>query len=44
MLKKNIEKLERKNRKTWVGLFTRKLPTKKEKLDRLENKYKRKEY
>lgn len=45
MLQKNIEKEERKKkRKTWVGLYTRKTPTKKEKLDRIDHKYnKRKE-
>ena len=45
MLQKNVEKEERKkNRKTWIGLYTRKTPTKKEKLDRIDRKYnKRKE-
>ncbi len=39
MLQKTKDKLERKNRKTWVGLYTRKTPTKKEKLNRVEKKY-----
>lgn len=45
MLQKNIDKEKRKKRlKTWVGFYTRKTPTKKEKLVRLERKYnKRKE-
>lgn len=43
MLQKNIEKLERKERKTWVGLYTRKTPTKKEKLERANKKYKGKD-
>jgi hypothetical protein len=44
MLQKNIDKQKRKNRKTWVGLYTRKTPTKKEKLERADKKYKGKEY
>lgn len=44
MLQKNIDKQKRKERKTWVGLYTRKTPTKKEKLDRVEKKYKEREY
>ena len=44
MLQKNIDKLERKNRKTWVGLYTRRTPTKKEKLEKTDKKYKGKEY
>ena len=44
MLQKTIEKLERKNRKTWAGLYTRKTPTKKDKLEKLNNKYRRKDY
>lgn len=45
MLQKNIDKEKRKKRpKTWSGLYTRKMPTKKEKLDRIDRKYnKRKE-
>ena len=43
MLQKNIEKEERKNRKTWQGFYTRKTPTKKELLTRMQNKHKRKE-
>jgi len=43
MLQKNVEKEERKkNRKTWIGLYTRKTPTKKEKLKRLDRKYNKK--
>ena len=30
MLQKNIDKQKRKERKTWVGLYSRKTPTKKE--------------
>lgn len=42
MLQKNIDKAERKSkRKTWVGLYTRKTPTKKELLERTKNKHKR---
>lgn len=41
MLKKNIEREERKNRKLWVGYYSRKTPTKKEKLDRIDRKYRR---
>jgi hypothetical protein len=44
MLQKNIDKQKRKERKTWVGLYTRKTPTKKEMLERANNKYRRKEY
>ena len=40
MLDKNKAKLERKNRKMWTGLYTRKTPTKKEKIRKLEKKYK----
>ena len=39
MLKKNIEKEERKKRKTWAGLYTRKTPTKKEKEEKINKKY-----
>lgn len=42
MLAKNIEKAERRaKRKTWTGLYTRKTPTKKEKLERATKKHKR---
>jgi hypothetical protein len=44
MLQKTKDKLERKNRKTWVGLYTRRTPTKQEKLERVDKKYKGKEY
>jgi hypothetical protein len=40
MLKKNIEKQERKQRPTWGGLYTRKTPTKQEKLDKQLRKQK----
>lgn len=43
MLPKTKAKLERKNRKTWVGLYTRQTPTKKTKLERARNKYKGRE-
>ena len=36
MLQKNIDKLKRKNRKTWEGLYTRRTPTKQEKLEKLQ--------
>lgn len=41
MLQKTKDKLERKNRKTWVGLYTRTTPTKKTKLERANKKHKR---
>ena len=44
MLKKNIEKEERKKRKTWQGYYTRKTPTKKGKIEREERKYKNGKY
>ncbi len=43
MLQKTKEKLERKNRKTWVGLYSRMTPTKKTKLEKASKKYKGKE-
>ena len=43
MLQKTKDKLERKNRKTWVGLYSRVTPTKHEKLERLNKKYRGKE-
>jgi hypothetical protein len=39
MLQKNIDKEKRKERRTWVGYFTRKTPTKKEKVRKIERKY-----
>ena len=39
MLKKNIEKQERKNRPLWNGYYTRKTPTKREKMDKIANKH-----
>lgn len=39
MLQKNIDKLKRKNRKTWEGLYTRCTPTKQEKLEKLRKKH-----
>ena len=41
MLEKNIKKEERKQRKTWTGLYTRKTPTKKEKEEKTRKKYSR---
>lgn len=40
MLQKNIDKQKRKERKTWVGMFPRKTPTKKELEKKIERKYK----
>lgn len=40
MLQKNIDKENRKNRATWEGYHTRKTPTKREKLDKIEKKHK----
>lgn len=40
MLEKNIKKQERAQRPTWNGMYTRKTPTKAEKLRRTERKYK----
>ena len=39
MLQKNIDKEKRKERKTWVGLYTRKTPTKKERMEKAVKKY-----
>lgn len=39
MLQKNIDKEARKNRKTWQGYYSRKTPTKKEKLEKISKKY-----
>lgn len=44
MLQKTKDKLERRNRKTWVGLYPRRTPTKKEKLERADKKHKGREY
>ena len=41
MLQKNIEKEERKNRKTWQGYYTRKTPTKKDKEEKNRKKYRK---
>lgn len=41
MLQKNIEKQKRKERKSWQGLYTRKTPTKAEKLEKISKKYKK---
>lgn len=44
MTQKNKEAQERKaRRKMWYGYYERKTPTKKEKIERIEHKY-RKEY
>jgi hypothetical protein len=40
MLQKNIDKQKRKERKTWQGYYTRKTPTKKEKIERERRKHK----
>lgn len=40
MLQKNIDKQKRKERKTWVGLYPRRTPTKKEKLEKADKKHK----
>ena len=40
MLKKNIEKEQRKNRKTWVRFYSRKTPTKKQLEKKLNKKHK----
>lgn len=42
MLKKNIEKQERKKRQTWNGFYTRKTPTKQEKIEKDRKKHKNK--
>lgn len=41
MLQKNIDKEKRKERKLWTGYYTRKTPTKKEKLEKNSKKYKK---
>lgn len=41
MLQKNINKQKRKERKTWGGFYTRKTPTKKEKMEKNRKKYSR---
>lgn len=41
MLQKNIDKEKRKQRKTWIGLYPRKTPTKKELLERRNKKHKK---
>ena len=41
MLQKNIDKEERKKRKTWNGYYTRKTPTKKEKEEKNSKKYRK---
>ena len=43
MLQKTIDKLKRKERKTWSGYTTKFTPTKKEKERKAERKYKNKE-
>jgi hypothetical protein len=43
MLQKNIDREKRKERKTWVGYFTRKTPTKKDSQIKIDKKYKNKE-
>ena len=41
MLQKNIDREKRKSRPTWVGYTPKATPTKKEKLKKLEKKYKK---
>ena len=41
MLQKNIDRQKRKQRKTWQGLYTRKTPTKKEKIEKSLKKYRK---
>ena len=41
MLQKNIDKQKRKERKTWVGLYTRTTPTKRGKLEKISKKYRK---
>lgn len=41
MLQKNIDKEERKKRKTWCGYYERKTPTKKEKEEKNRKKYRK---
>ena len=42
MLQKTIEREKRKERATWVGYYARKTPTKRERAERAERKYKNK--
>lgn len=44
MLDKNKKKMERKERKTWVGLYTRKTPTKREIEIKISRKHKGKDW
>ena len=44
MLQKTKDRLDRRDRKTWIGLYTRIAPTKKTKLERADKKYKVKDY
>jgi ribosomal protein L34 len=44
MLKKNIEKQERKNRATWVGYYSRITPTKRGKQIKADRKSKSRGY
>lgn len=41
MLEKNIEKEKRKHRKLWNGYYARLTKSKKEKIENIENKYKK---
>jgi hypothetical protein len=43
MLEKNIEKEKRKHRKLWNGYYARLTKSKKEKIENIENKYKKEE-
>jgi hypothetical protein len=42
MLQKNIDKQKRKERKTWMGYKPKCTPTKKEKIEKINKKYKNK--
>jgi hypothetical protein len=41
MLQKNIDKQKRKQRKLWNGYYTRVTPTKADKIDKINKKYKK---
>ena len=43
MLQKNIERERRKQRPTWSGYTPKQTPTKKEKMRKIEKKYKKRE-
>ena len=41
MLQKNIDREKRKERETWRGYYTRKTPTKREKMEKIEKKFRK---